>query len=484
MGKPPSPPQARQRSRPDRAAAAPAPRHFVIQEHHASSLHWDFRLERDGVLVSWAVPKGLPMDKATNHLAVHVEDHPLEYGDFSGTIPEGEYGGGVVTIWDKGTYEEEKWSDREVMVVLQGKRAKGRYVLFATKGKNWMIHRMDEAPPGWEPLPGLVPPMLAVAGSLPSEPHGWAYEFKWDGVRAIAYVEGGRPRFLSRNGNDLTGAFPELRPLGEALGARQVILDGEIVAFDEEGRPRFQLLQPRLHAAVPEADGDGRRPGRRRSARSGAPSRPAVYVVFDVLHLDGSSHLDEPYSVRRRLLESLEISKGANWTIGPSFPGPGGDVLAASLERGLEGVVAKRTDSRYQPGRRSPAWRKVKNFRTQEVVVGGYTAGEGKRSGTIGSLLLGLPSDGGGLDYVGQVGTGFSEEILRDLGRIFAERVCDRSPFSTKVPANYAKKATWLEPDLVGEVAFSEWTTDGRLRQPAWRGLRTDKSAAEVVREP
>ncbi len=206
-------------------------------------------------------------------------------------------------------------------------------------------------------------------------------------------------------------------------------------------------------------------------------------MVFDVLHLDGSPRLDEPYSKRRKLLESLKLSKGANWTIGPSLPGPGSDVLAASLERGLEGVVAKRTDSRYQPGRRSPAWRKVKNFRTQEVVVGGYTPGEGKRSGSIGSLLLGIPTEEGGLDYVGQVGTGFSEEILRDLGRTFAERVRDRSPFSTKVPPNYAKKATWLEPDLVGEVAFSEWTNDGRLRQPAWRGLRADKSPAEVVRE-
>jgi len=478
-----APATARKSAAPKRATAEKVARRFVIQEHHASSLHWDFRLERDGVLVSWAVPKGLPMDKATNHLAVHVEDHPLEYGDFAGTIPESEYGGGVVTIWDKGTYEEEKWSDREVMVVLRGKRAKGRYVLFATNGKNWMIHRMDEAPPGWEPLPGFVPPMLAVAGTLPAESDGWAYEFKWDGARAIAYVEGGRARFLSRNANDMTASFPELRPLGESLGARQVILDGEIVAFDDEGRPRFQLLQPRLHVGVPEADGDGRRPARRRPSRAGTSSRPVVYVIFDVLHLDGSSRLEEPYSKRRKLLESLKLSKGANWTIGPSFPGPGSDVLAASLDKGLEGVVAKRTDSRYQPGRRSPAWRKVKNFLTQEVVLGGYTPGEGKRSGSIGSLLLGIPTDEGGLEYVGQVGTGFSEEILRDLGREFSERVRDRSPFSTKVPPNYAKKATWLEPDLVGEVAFSEWTTDRRLRQPAWRGLRTDKSPGEVVRE-
>lgn len=455
----------------------------MIQEHHASSLHWDFRLERDGVLVSWAVPKGLPMDPATNHLAVRVEDHPLEYGSFEGTIPGGEYGGGAVTIWDSGTYDEEKWTDREVKVVLHGARADGRYVLFATKGRNWMIHRMDGAPAGWEPLPGLVAPMLATAGDLPADDGGWAYELKWDGVRAIAYVDGGRARFLSRNGNDLTSSFPELRPLGEALGARQTILDGEIVAFDPDGRPSFQLLQSRLHTGGDDSDGRARRRPRSRPAGTAAAT-PAVYVLFDVLHLDGASQLAEPYSRRRQLLESLGLADGPNWTLSPSFPGPGSDVLAASRHQRLEGVVAKRSDSRYQPGRRSPAWRKVKNFRTQEVLVGGYTSGDGRRAGTIGSLLLGIPTSAKELGYVGQVGTGFSEEALRELRRELDARVVDASPFSNKVPANYAKKATWVRPDLVGEVSFSEWTDEGRLRHPSWRGQRPDKSPAEVVREP
>jgi len=469
------------------SAAAPAGRErgaprgpsFVIQEHHASSLHWDFRLEHDGVLVSWAVPKGLPLDPAANHLAVHVEDHPLEYGVFEGTIPEGEYGGGVVTIWDQGTYEEEKWSDREVKIVLHGRRATGRYVLFATKGRNWMIHRMDDRPSGWEPLPSLVAPMLAVAGDLPAG-EGWSYEFKWDGVRAVAYVEGGRARFLSRNGNDLSASFPELRPLGEVLGARQAILDGEIVAFDTTGRPSFQLLQSRLHTAV---GGRSRRRGGDQPVGGGAVV-PVVYVVFDVLHLDGVSRLGEPYSSRRALLETLGLAKGANWTLSPSFPGPGSDVLAASSKQGLEGVVAKRTDSTYQAGSRSPAWRKVKNFRTQEVLIGGYTPGEGRRGDSIGSLLLGIPTREGGLDYVGQVGTGFSERVLRQLGEMLGGRAVDASPFSNKVPATYARKATWVRPDLVGEVSFAEWTAEGRMRHPSWRGLREDKAPQDVVREP
>jgi len=216
---------------------------FVIQEHHARALHWDFRLERDGVLVSWAIPKGLPLDKKTNHLAVHTEDHPLEYATFEGTIPEGEYGGGKVSIWDSGTYDELKWSDREVMVILHGRRMQGTYVLFATKdsrkegngaaSRAWMIHRMDDAPEGYTPLPRDLRPMLATLGMLPSDDESWAYEFKWDGVRALSYVDGGRIHVASRNGNDLTASFPELRAVGEQLGSRQVVLDGEIVALDQ-----------------------------------------------------------------------------------------------------------------------------------------------------------------------------------------------------------------------------------------------------------
>ena len=249
-----------------RSASRPA---FVIQEHHARALHWDFRLEHDGVLASWALPKGLPINPKTNHLAVKTEDHPLEYLDFDGEIPKGEYGGGQVTIWDTGTYDLEKWSDREVMVVLHGNRANGRYVLFPTGGKNWMIHRMDPAPEGFEPMPDSIAPMLAVASpTLPRDDEGWAYEFKWDGVRAIVFVDGGRVRATSRNGKDLASSFPELREVGEFLGSRAVILDGEVVAFDDAGRPSFGLLQRRLHVGARAEVINTRARFRRRSWRS------------------------------------------------------------------------------------------------------------------------------------------------------------------------------------------------------------------------
>jgi bifunctional non-homologous end joining protein LigD len=448
---------------------------FVIQEHHARALHWDFRLERHGVLVSWAVPKGLPVDKKTNHLAVHTEDHPLEYAGFEGTIPEGEYGGGQVILWDVGTYDEIKWSDREVMVVLHGKKVEGQYVLFATGGSrkdNWMVHRMDDAPPGYEAPPGEVSPMLAVAGTLPRDDAGWAYEFKWDGIRAISYVDGGRIRIMSRNGNDLTGSFPELRALGERLGSQQVVMDGEIVAFDEEGRPRFQRLQPRIHAV------DGAK------AKRLADAQPVVYVIFDLLYVDGRSLVAEPYEERRRRLEALGIdrNRGASWTLSPRFDGPGADILEASKSQGLEGVLAKRLDSPYLPGRRSPTWTKVKNILMQEVVIGGWTPGAGHRQGRFGSLLLGIPGDGG-LEYVGQVGTGFSDAALDDLMESLNSHETGNSPFVDEVPRQYRKVATWTEPTLVGEVNFSEWTGDGRMRHPSWRGLRDDKTAKEVRRE-
>ncbi|HVA02238.1 MAG TPA: non-homologous end-joining DNA ligase [Acidimicrobiales bacterium] len=464
---------------------------FVIQEHHARALHWDFRLEREGVLVSWALPKGLPVDKKTNHLAVHTEDHPMEYASFAGKIPRGEYGGGEVIVWDHGTYEELKWSDREVMVVLHGQRAQGTYVLFATDktgrgggqgGRSWMIHKMDDDPAGYEPLPREIRPMLATLGELPKDDEAWAYEFKWDGIRAISYVDGGRIRIESRNGNDLTRSFPELRALGEQLGSRRVVLDGEIVAFDDAGHPRFQLLQPRIHASDAH------------KATALAAEQPVVYVVFDVLYIDGESLLGLSYEDRRRRLEDLGLlaTKPEHWTLSPQFAGPGADVLRASRTQGLEGVLAKRLDSPYLPGKRSPSWTKVKNLLTQEVIVGGWTPGVGNRKGRLGSLLLGIPADrtvagntvvGEGLDYIGQVGTGFSVSTLDDLARRLEPRQAQRSPFVTPVPRRYENVAVWVKPTLVGEVSFSEWTNDGRLRHPSWRGLRDDKSPHEVRRE-
>jgi bifunctional non-homologous end joining protein LigD len=444
---------------------------FVIQEHHARALHWDFRLEHDGVLVSWALPKGVPEDPATNHLAVHTEDHPLEYGSFEGDIPKGEYGGGHVSIWDHGDYELEKWTDTEVKVVLRGSRARGRYVLFATRGKNWMIHRMDPAPEGFQPLPDRVAPMLAVAGDLPPDDGGWAYEVKWDGIRAVVYSEGGRVRALGRSSKDITATYPELREAGERLGARPAVLDGEVVALGPDGRPNFGQLQQRMHLS-----------GSAEIARK-ARQVPVSYVVFDVLHLDGQSLLDLPYDERRRRLESLGLS-GASLATGDSFRDvPGSDVLAAARQRGLEGIVAKRRDSPYRPGRRSGEWVKVKIFATQEVVIGGWTDGSGQRSGELGALLLGIP-EGDGLRYVGKVGTGFGERERRELLRSLRPLARKTSPFGARLPPAVAALAHFARPVIVGEVRYGDRTADGHLRHPSWRGLRPDKNPGEITDEP
>jgi bifunctional non-homologous end joining protein LigD len=445
---------------------------FVIQEHHATELHWDFRLERDGVLVSWAVPKGLPLDPADNHLAVHTEDHPLDYATFQGEIPAGEYGGGQVILWDHGTYDLEKWDDREVKVVLHGERSSGRYVLFKTgsRDRDWMIHRMDPPPEGFEPMPALVHPMLAVLGEeVPTDDAAYGYEFKWDGVRAVVYVDGGRARVLSRNDIDVSPSYPELRVLAESLGSRRVILDGEIVAMDDGGRPSFEALQARMHVTNPA------------QVRRLTDQVPVTYLVFDVLYLDGRSLLDQPYLERRRILEALQLS-GPSWQTPPHFEAGGRDVWDASKQLGLEGVIAKRLDSRYLAGKRSDLWLKLKNLRTQEVVIGGWKPGAGRRKGAIGSLLIGVPGVDG-LDYVGHVGTGFTDAMLRELEALLAPLARDDSPFASPVPRMHTKDARWVAPEIVGEVAFGEWTKAGVLRHPRWRGLRPDKSPADVVRE-
>jgi bifunctional non-homologous end joining protein LigD len=444
---------------------------FVVQEHHARRLHWDFRLERGGVLVSWAVPKGLPVEPGTDHLAVQTEDHPLAYATFSGEIPKGEYGGGVVTIWDAGTYECLKWTDDRVEVALHGKRVDGHYVLFRTGDQEWMIHRKAPPPPDWEPMPALVQPMLATLGALPpaEEDGDWAYEMKWDGVRTVAYVDGGRLRLLSRNDRDVTPAYPEVRGLAEQLGSVPAVLDGEIVALDAAGRPDFGLLQRRMGVTKPA------------QARRLVDEVPVVYLVFDVLYLGGRTTTGLPYTDRRSLLEGLGL-EGPAWAVPPASFGGGAEMLEISRERGLEGVVAKRLDSRYIPGRRSPHWRKVKNLRTQEVIVAGWRPGNGRRAGKIGSLLLGLPSDEG-LVYVGHVGTGFTDAALAEAERRLRALERKTSPFAVGPPRADARDAHWVTPRLVGEVTFTEWTGDGRLRHPSWRGFRPDKEPGEVRRE-
>ncbi|GAA0229796.1 non-homologous end-joining DNA ligase [Cryptosporangium japonicum] len=448
---------------PDDAPAPSVGTRFVIQEHHARSLHWDFRLERDGVLVSWAIPKGLPPDPKQNHLAVHTEDHPLDYASFEGAIPAGEYGGGNVTVWDHGTYDLEKWTEREVKVVLHGTRSNGRYVLFKT-GKDWMIHRMDPVPEGWQPLPELVPPMLATLGALPGDDAEWAYEMKWDGVRLVLYISGGRVKALTRNHRDVTSNYPELHQLAASVGIRQMVVDGEVVATDANGRISFGALQNRMHVS---------RPTKKLLADS-----PVTFLAFDLLHLDGEPLLERPYAERRALLTEQGL-KGAHWSTPPHFAGGGADAVATSRAQGLEGIVAKRLTSKYLPGKRTRDWVKVKNIRTQEVVVGGWRPGAGRREGRVGSLLLGIPGPDG-LEYVGHVGTGFTDAVLDDLTRRLLRTERKTSPFANPLPRPHAKDARWVTPNLVGEVAFGEWTGEGLLRHPAWRGLRSDKKPGDV----
>jgi bifunctional non-homologous end joining protein LigD len=313
--------------------------------------------------------------------------------------------------------------------------------------------------------------MLATAGSLPPDDGGWAYEMKWDGVRAIAFVERGAVRLWSRTGREITHSYPELQELAAAAGAARAVVDGEIVAFGGGVWPNFEALQQRINITSPA------------QIRLLAAQVPVSYLAFDLLCLDGRPLLDAPYSGRRALLDGLGLN-GKHCQTPPSFTDvAGADVVAVSKQNGLEGVVAKRRESRYEPGKRSPAWRKIKNVHRQEVVVGGWKPGEGVRAGLIGSLLIGVQG-AAGLDYAGHVGTGFSEETLAMLGRRLAPLRRESSPFAGAIPPEHARAAIWAEPRLVIEVAFGGWTSAGVMRAAAYKGLRSDKDPAEVVREP
>jgi len=427
---------------------------FVIQEHHARRLHYDFRLERDGVLVSWAVPKNLPESTSVNHLAVHTEDHPLDYATFEGTIPRGEYGAGKVIVWDAGTYEAEKFRDDEVIVNLHGNRISGRYALIQTNGDQWLAHRMkDQKVFEFDE----IKPMLATHGSVSAmKASQWAFEGKWDGYRLLVEIDHGDLRIRSRRGRAVTKEYPELRSLAADMADHHVVLDGEAVVLDATGVPSFHAMQNRGRGAGVE------------------------FWAFDLLYLDGRSLLRAKYQDRRKLLETL--ADGSNLIVPELLPGDGEQALENSGQRGLEGVVAKKRDSTYQPDRRSASWVKDKNWNTQEVVIGGWKSGEGGRGSGIGSLLMGIPG-AEGLRFAGRVGTGFTQRELANLKETLAPLHTDQSPFHPPLPAREAKGVTFVEPVLVGEVRYSEWTPDERLRQSSWRGLRPDKEPSEVVRE-
>lgn len=437
---------------------------FVIQEHHARRLHYDFRLERNGVLVSWAVPKNLPDTPSVNHLAVHTEDHPLEYGAFEGSIPKGEYGGGKVIIWDAGTYETEKFKDNgpdgpekggEVIVTLHGDRIDGRYALIQTDGKNWLAHRMKEQK---RPTAGDLAPMLSTGGSVEKlRKTQWAFEGKWDGYRVLLDADHGRLKLRSRRGRDVTDEYPQFQAIAADLADHHVILDGEAVALDDNGVPSFGEMQNR------------------------ARSTRVEFWAFDILHLDDRSLLRAKYSDRRRILETL--AEGGGLIVRDQLPGDGAEALDYARKQRWEGVIAKKRDSTYQAGRRSSSWVKDKIWNTQEVVIGGWRQGEGGRSSGIGALMLGIPDPddpAGGLQFVGRVGTGFTDKALKNLKDALKPLETDESPFNARLSSQDAKGVTFVRPELVGEVRYSERTSDGRLRQPSWRGLRDDKTPDEV----
>ncbi len=496
---------------------------FVVQKHRARALHYDFRLEVDGVLKSWSVPKGPSLDPADKRLAVMVEDHPLDYASFEGTIPKGEYGAGEVIVWDRGTYSPDEggqllFADREraqtvtreglekgkISIFLRGEKLKGSFALvrMARQEKNWLLmkHRDEHARPGSDilteersvasrrtiaeikagqpasqraettgahpaPFPGFVPPMLAQLAGGPFSHPDWLFEPKLDGYRIIATVNEGQVRLWSRRGLDVTAQYARLVPDLERQPATSLVLDGEIVAMDERGRACFQCLQRYLQSL--------------RMSQSGGQV-PLIYYVFDIIYLDGADLREVSLRERKKVLLSV-LRPTDSVRLVDYFEQDGETVYRAAIENGLEGAIAKQAASRYESGRWSGNWLKIKATQTGEFVIAGYTAGEGARGGSFGALLLGYRDDEGKLTYAGHVGTGFDETLLNDLKKRLEPLHTDRCPFPTEPPTN--APATWVRPELVAEVKYSQWTADGRLRAPVFLRLREDKAPEDVRRE-
>ncbi|MBV9718951.1 MAG: non-homologous end-joining DNA ligase [Candidatus Eremiobacteraeota bacterium] len=489
---------------------------FVVQMHRATRLHYDFRLEADGVLASWAVPKGPTLVAGDRRLAMHVEDHPLDYRDFEGNIPQGQYGGGNVIVWDRGTYKLAEGDDPadeiahgKIKFVLRGKKLNGEFTLVKIRprenehGDPWLLikDRDEHADPNYDPadhpqsvksgktlddvaedpraktwqskqrsrsatasrrrsavarapVPHPKALMLATLISEPFDDPDWLFEIKWDGYRALCTIEEGGFTLVSRNGLDMLGRFPDLKALAGAFASLPVVVDGEIVSLDSKGRSAFQRLQE-------------------------SQKKPAglTYAAFDLLYADGTDLRSKPLEERKALLERL-IRDDSLVLYSKHVVGKGRALYESARKQELEGIIAKKRDSTYQE-RRSRDWLKIKTTHEQEFVVGGWTEPKGSRKG-FGALLIGV-NESRGLRYVGSVGTGFSAKLLRDLHARLRLLERKTSPFLNKVEANAPKH--WASPELVVEVRFSEWTRDGYLRQPAYMGLRPDKSAADVVAE-
>jgi bifunctional non-homologous end joining protein LigD len=435
-----------------------APR-FVIQRHDARRLHYDLRLERDGALASWAVPKGLPFHAGERHLAVHVEDHPLDYASFEGVIPAGQYGAGTVEIWDRGTYEllEEK-RDGGLTFRLHGERADGVWTLVPARldgdERNWLLLRKDAER---ATAHGLRPQLATLTDELPAGP-GWLYEPKWDGYRAIVAVRGGEVTLTSRNGNDLTERFRDVaRAVARAVRTPSAVIDGEVCALDDTGAARFETLQ----------SGSGR----------------LVLIAFDLLELDDRPVVGEPLSERRRLLAELLDPSVEAVRLSPSFE-DGAALLAAARAEGLEGVVAKRADAPYRPGRRTPEWQKLKLRAQDDFPIVGYTRGSGRRA-KLGALVLGR-READGLHWAGNVGSGLADGEVDRLLALLRPLERPTSPLARtpKMPRVRSGDVTWVEPVLAAEVTYAETTREGRLRAPVYLGVRDDVPVERASMQP
>jgi|SRR5271157_1778797 len=546
---------------PEPAPSAAKPRsagnYFCVQRHDATRLHYDFRLEIDGVLKSWAVPKGPTLDPTVKHFAAHVEDHPIEYGDFEGTIPAGNYGAGSVMLWDRGTFGLigdstglEQIARGDLKFRLHGEKLNGDFALVLMKGRGkgneWLLLKKRDqfAVEGWDveahatsvlsgrtqeeiarnlparktkrqaagdtqrvwassrparnapasapkphppaprtprprpkvdlaavkgarkaAMPAAIEPMLATLASQPPRGAEWLFEVKWDGVRAIAFIEREEVRITSRSGHRCERQYPELAVIPHQVSVHEAILDGEIAVLDETGVSRFHLIQPRIANSDPN------------SIAHLARSRPVVYFVFDLLYLDSYDLRGAPLAVRRELLEKVVASRGV-LRLSEVFPGAGAEMLEAARETGLEGIVAKHSSSTYEP-RRSREWLKIKIVGESEFAIGGFTAPQGGRD-HFGALVLGVYDDGA-LRWVGNVGTGFDQKLLASLHARLLPLVTKACPFAERPKPD--KGITWVKPELVCQVKYANWTPDNRLRAPVFLGLRNDITSRQAVRE-
>ena len=504
---------------PEPKPSKPAPRpgnFFCVQRHHATRLHYDFRLEIDGALASWAVPKGPTLNPAEKRLAMHVEDHPLDYGNFEGNIPAGNYGAGSVMLWDRGTYEllgdlpaKAQMERGDLKFRLHGDKLKGEFAIVLMKnrgkGNEWLLLKKkdDFANPEWNaddhsrsvltgrtqeeiardmpaptvmheskrtmpkgavraPMPDSIAPMKGTLANSPPHGPGWLYEIKWDGVRAICFLDNNAVRMVSRSGKSCERQYPELDVLPHFIEAKTAVLDAEICVLDDQGRPRFALIQPRIMVSGAA------------SIAALARSKPATLFIFDLLYLDGYDLRAVPLSERRKLLESI-LKPGGVIRLSPTFD-EGQHLLEAAREQGLEGIIAKRADSRYE-ARRSDCWIKVKTVRETDCVIGGYTQGERQY---FGALILGV-YEKNKLVWAGNVGTGFDQALIADIYNRLQPLKTSRCPFAER--PKLPKDVVWVRPELVCTIKYGEWTREGRLRAPVFAGLRTDLSPEETVRE-